>query len=131
MGEDEQFAFDDKIVDALLGLGLASKNACVRAVLATDSKGVNQAAEWLLNHQNDDGINHQVDVLGFVISESLAVVCCCVVFRCDALFICCFSYFSQFLVFSPIYSHFFSFQRSVWKIIGCLSLCSYHPLISN
>jgi len=61
--EDEQFSFDDKIVDQLLGLGMATRNACMRAVLATDSKGVNQAAEWLLNHQNDDGIDHQVDVL--------------------------------------------------------------------
>ncbi len=60
---DEDFNFDDKIVDALCELGLATKNACIRAVLATDSKGVNEAAEWLLNHQNDKGINHQVDVL--------------------------------------------------------------------
>jgi len=60
---DEEFQFSEEIVDALCELGMASKNACVRAVLATDSKGVNQAAEWLLNHQNDKGIDHQVDVL--------------------------------------------------------------------
>jgi len=61
--EDEELAFDEKIVEQLMSLGMATKNACIRAVLATDSKGVNQAAEWLLNHQNDKGINHQVDVL--------------------------------------------------------------------
>merc|ERR1712176_500217 len=61
--EDEELAFDDKIVEQLMSLGMATKHACIRAVLATDSKGVNQAAEWLLNHQNDKGINHKVDVL--------------------------------------------------------------------
>merc|ERR1712154_142994 len=52
---DEDFDFDSKIVDQLMQLGLATKNACIRAVLQTDSKGVNQAAEWLLNHQDDKG----------------------------------------------------------------------------
>eukprot|EP01083_Nonionella_stella_P025117 69186_1 len=61
--EDEDFIFDEEIVEQLMQLGLASKNACCRAVLATDSQGVNQAAEWLLNHQNDHGINKKIDVL--------------------------------------------------------------------
>eukprot|EP00484_Ammonia_sp_Unknown_P016493 CAMPEP_0197036436 /NCGR_PEP_ID=MMETSP1384-20130603/13937_1 /TAXON_ID=29189 /ORGANISM="Ammonia sp." /LENGTH=738 /DNA_ID=CAMNT_0042466615 /DNA_START=21 /DNA_END=2237 /DNA_ORIENTATION=+ len=61
--EDEELDFDPRIVDSLMDLALGTKHACVRAVLATNSQGVNQAAEWLMDHQNDSGINEQVDVL--------------------------------------------------------------------
>ena len=60
---DEELDWDPRIVESLMDLGMATRPACVRAVLATDSMGVNQAAVWLMDHQNDANINQKVDVL--------------------------------------------------------------------
>lgn len=61
--EHAEYEFDTTLVDKLMDLGMASKNACLRAVIAVEAKSIEAAADWLLSHGEDDGIDEPVDVV--------------------------------------------------------------------